>query len=106
MQGSKTQTRKLLLFIALSLTTGFIWGKAITQISLPKEPVQRYTSPEIPVGEFDEMASVDVIRNGDGIWVVDHYTGHLIFEYNRFKEVDKEAFGEYEDVLAEMASRK
>jgi len=37
---------------------------------------------------------------------VEHKTGHLIFEYNRFKDVDKEAFGEYEDLLVEILSRK
>lgn len=38
--------------------------------------------------------------------VVEHKTGRLIFEYNRFKEADKEAFKEYEDLLTEIISRK
>lgn len=40
------------------------------------------------------------------ILAVDHKTGHLIFEYNRLKEVDKEAFREYGDLLIEILSRK
>ena len=52
------------------------------------------------------MVPVDVIQNKDDIWIVEHKTGHLIFEYNRFKEADKEAFGEYEDLLVEILSRK
>jgi len=31
-----------------------------------------------------------------------HYSGELIFEYNRFKDVDKEAFGEYVDLLKKL----
>jgi len=45
---------------------------------------------------------VNIIQNKDDIWVVEHKTGHLIFEYNRFKEADKEAFGEYVDLLEEL----
>lgn len=52
------------------------------------------------------MASVDVIRNGDDIWIVDHYSGHLIFEYNRLKQADREAFGEYEDLVTEIQQKK
>jgi len=37
---------------------------------------------------------VNIIQNKDDIWVVEQKTGHLIFEYNRFKETDKEAFEE------------
>ena len=66
----------------------------------------QYSDPEIPKGRYERMVSVDVIQNKDDIWVVEHKTGHLIFEYNRFKDVDKEAFGEYEDLLVEILSRK
>lgn len=45
----------------------------------------------------------DVIKEGDEILIYEHYSGELIFEYNRFKEADKEAFKEYQDLLLECA---
>jgi len=95
------EIKKLWLFIGFSFIAGFIWGGVIKDI-LPHQ----YTDPEIPKGRYERMVSVDVIQNKDDIWVVEHKTGHLIFEYNRFKDVDKEAFGEYEDLLVEILSRK
>ena len=91
------EIKKLWLFIGVSFIAGFIWGGVIKDI-LPHQ----YTDPEIPKGIYERMVSVDVIQNKDDIWVVEHKTGHLIFEYNRFKDVDKEAFGEYEDLLVEI----
>ncbi|KPK41680.1 MAG: hypothetical protein AMJ78_04855 [Omnitrophica WOR_2 bacterium SM23_29] len=88
---------KLLFFVSLSLITGFIWGRVLS----PDIP-QHYSNPQVPIKQYDQMVTVDVIRNGDDIWIVKHKTGHLIFEYNRFKEADKEAFGEYEGLLEEM----
>jgi hypothetical protein len=95
------EMKKLWLFIGVSFIAGFIWGGVFKDI-LPKQ----YLDPEMPTGEYKRMATIDVIQNDDDIWIVEHKTGHLIFEYNRFKEVDKEAFGEYEDFLVEMLKRK
>lgn len=92
---------KLLLFIGLSFITGFIWGRVFYAGIL-----QHYSDPEIPIGQYDQIVSVNVIRNGDDIWIVEYCSGHLIFEYNRFKEADKEVFGEYEDLLKEIKSYK
>lgn len=94
------QRVKLFLFVGLSLVTGFIWGLIFS----PAIP-QCHLGPQIPLGKYDQMITVDVIRNGDDIWVMNHKTGHLIFEYNRSKKVDKEAFGEYEDLLVEALSK-
>ncbi len=92
---------KLFLFVGLSLATGFIWGLVLFPIIS-----QCHLGPKMPLGQYDQMVSVDIIKNGDDIWVVDHKTGRLIFEYNRFKEVDKEAFGEYEGLVIEATSRE
>lgn len=89
--------KKLWLFVGLSFVTGFIWGLVLS----PAIP-QRHLDPQIPLGEYDQMITVDVIRNGDDIWIVDRKTGHLIFEYNRFKEADREVFEEYDDLLEEL----
>ena len=91
------EIKKLWLFVGVSFIAGFVWGGVIKDI-LPHQ----YTDPEIPKGRYERIVSVDVIQNKDDIWVVEHKTGHLIFEYNRFKDVDKEAFGEYEDLLVEV----
>lgn len=95
------QIGKLWLFVILSLVTGFIWGRVFS----PDMP-QYYSDPQIPLGQYDQIVSVDVIRNSNDIWIVDHKTGHLIFEYNRFKEADKEAFKEYEDLLIGILSKR
>jgi hypothetical protein len=93
---------KLLIFVGLALITGFIWGYAFAPEDIP----QHYSDPEIPIGQYDEIVSVDAIRNGDDIWIVEHYSGRLIFEYSRFEEADKEIFKEYKDLLIEVASKK
>lgn len=95
------EMKKLWLFIVISFIAGFIWGGVIKDI-LPHQ----YTDPEIPQGKYKRKISVDVMQNNNDILIVDHKTGHLIFEYNRSKEVDKETFGEYEDLLVETLSRK
>ncbi len=95
------EMKKLWLFIIVSFISGFIWGLACS----PAIP-QRHLGPQIHLGQYDQMVSVDVIRNGDDIWIVEYKTGHLIFEYNRFKEGDKEAFTEYEDLLIEALSKR
>lgn len=94
------EMKKLWLFIVISFIAGFIWGGVIKDI-LPHQ----YTDPEIPKGKYQRMVSVDVIQNKDDIWIIEHKTGYLIFEYNKNKEVDKEAFGEYEDLLIETTFR-
>lgn len=78
---------KLLFFVVLSLITGFIWGMAF--------PIDRLQS----IGQYDRIISIDVIEKGDDIWIIDHRTGRLIFEYNRFEEADRAIFKEYEDLL-------
>ncbi len=95
------EIKKLWLVVGLSFVTGFIWGLVFS----PAIP-QRHLDPHISVRQYDQMVTVDVIRNGDEIWIAEHKTGSLIFEYNRFKEADKEAFGEYEGLLIEATSRE
>lgn len=101
MEYSKIKTKKLLFFVGLSLITGFVWGQMFAPIVTKPEKAQCYTDPQIPIGQFDKMVSIDIIKNGDDIWVVNHYSGHLIFEYNRFKKADQNAFKEYDNLLLE-----
>jgi hypothetical protein len=44
---------------------------------------------------------VDIVKEGDEILIYEHYTGKLIFEYNKNKEVDKSAYREFEEVWEE-----
>ena len=44
---------------------------------------------------------VDIVKEGDEILIYEHYTGELIFEYDKNKEVDKEAYKEFEEVWEE-----
>jgi hypothetical protein len=47
---------------------------------------------------------VDIVKEGDEILIYEHYTGELVFEYNKNKEVDKEAYREFEEVWEEVIS--
>ena len=62
--------------------------------------------PEWSHIEKPNTVTVDIIKEDDDIWIVEHYSGELVFEYNRFKDVDKEAFEEYSDLLIEAQSNK
>lgn len=95
------EIKKLWLFIGISFIAGFVWGGVIKDI-LPHQ----YLDPEIPTGKHERMVTVDIIQNKDDIWIAEHNTGHLIFEYNRFKEMDKEAFKEFNDVLIETTMKQ
>jgi len=45
---------------------------------------------------------VDIVKKGDEILVYEHYSGELIFEYNKNKEVDKSAYREFKEVWEEV----
>lgn len=81
---------KLLFIVGLSLITGFIWGTAF-HIEWPRS-----------IWQYDRIITIDVIKKGDDIWIIDHRTGQLIFEYNRLKDADKVRFKEYQDLLSEV----
>lgn len=65
--GISNGVNKLLLFVGLSLMTGFIWGYAIAPEIIYKDVIQHYSESQLPIGQYDEMVSMDVIRNGDDI---------------------------------------
>lgn len=88
---------KLWLFIGLSFIAGFIWG-----LIFSADLRQHYPMPKIPIGGDEQMVSLDILRNKDNIRIIDQETGQLIFEYNRYKEADKDAFREFEAVLIEI----
>ncbi len=48
--------------------------------------------------------TVDIIKEGDEILIYEHYSGELVFEYNKNKEVDKTAYREFEEVWEEVKS--
>ena len=50
--------------------------------------------------------TADIVKDGDEILIYKHYTGDLVFEYNKNKEVDKSAYREFEEVWGEMESLK
>jgi hypothetical protein len=60
--------------------------------------------PEPAIGA--NVVTVDIIKEGDDILIYEHYSGELVFEYNRFKEADKEAWQEYEDLLIEVRGKE
>ena len=52
-----------------------------------------------------DIVTVDIIREGDDILIYEHCSGELVFEYNRLKEADKEAWIEYNDLLIEVRGK-
>jgi hypothetical protein len=53
-----------------------------------------------------DVVTVDVVKEGNDILIYEHYSKELVFEYNRFKEADKEAWQEYNDVLIEILGKE
>ena len=73
------------MYLAVGLLLGYSIGK------------------EKPTNKPDTV-TVDIVKEGDEILIYEHYTGELVFEYNKNKEVDKSAYREYEDLLIEARS--
>jgi len=48
---------------------------------------------------------VDIVKEGDEILIYERYSGEFVFEYNKNKRVDKEAFREYNDLLKELSKQ-
>ena len=51
-----------------------------------------------------DAVTVDVVKEGDEILIYERYSGNLIFEYNKDKEVDREGFRVFEEVWREVRS--
>jgi len=95
---------KLICYVAVFViapTIGLGIGK-----SLSRDKIQNYTDPQIPVGVYGELVSVDVVRSGGDIWIVDHKSGHLIFELDEKKETDKKNFKVFEELLLEASGNE
>jgi len=59
---------------------------------------------ERPIRKSNSVV-VDIVKEGDEILIYEHYSGELIFEYNKNKEVDKEAYKEFEEVWEEVKTK-
>ncbi|MEW6008199.1 MAG: hypothetical protein AB1629_01005 [Candidatus Omnitrophota bacterium] len=64
-----------------------------------------FVGKERPVTKPNTV-TVDVVKEGDEILIYEHYSGELVFEYNKNKEVDKTAYKEFEDTWEEIKSLK
>ena len=73
------------MYLAVGLLLGYSIGK------------------EKPTNKLDTV-TVDIVKEGDEILIYEHYSGELIFEYNKNKEVDKTAYREFEEVWEEIDS--
>jgi len=50
---------------------------------------------EKPIKKPDSVV-LDIVKEGDEILIYEHYSGEVVFEYNKNKEVDKSAYKEFE----------
>ncbi len=92
------KTEKVETFIVLIVF--LIIGVFLSNYMDKRKPVP---GPELAISS--DIVTVDVVKEGDDILIYEHYSKDLIFEYNRFKEADKEAWQEYEDLLIEAGSK-
>jgi len=93
--------KRALIYILVIAMVGLV---AVSRFPLAQKPtVQDYSDPQIPVGKYDELVSVDVVRSGDDVWVLDHQSGHLVFELSGKKKVDETGFRIFKDLLNEAA---
>ncbi len=76
-------------YLAVGVFLGYSIGKEKPQWSPIKKP---------------DTVTVDIVKEGDETLIYEHYTGNLIFEYSKNKEVDKTAYREFEDVWVEVKS--
>jgi hypothetical protein len=67
--------------------------------------VGKERSAPVPIIKPDTV-TVDIIKEGDEILIYEHYTGELVFEYNKNKEADKIAYKEFEEMWEEVKSLK
>ena len=58
---------------------------------------------EKPIKKPDSVV-LDIVKEGDEILIYEHYSGEVVFEYNKNKEVDKSAYKEFEEVWEEVKS--
>lgn len=91
--------KKLWLFIVISFIAGFIWGQVFC-VDLP----QHYSNSKILLSKQNQKVTVDIVKEGDEILIYEYYSGKLVFEYNKNKEVDKSAYKEFEDTWEEVKS--
>jgi len=73
------------MYLAVGLLLGYSIGK------------------EKPTNKLDTV-TVDIVKEGDEILIYEHYSGEVVFEYNKNKEVDKSAYKEFEEVWEEVKS--
>jgi hypothetical protein len=79
------------MYLAVGLLLGYSIGKEKPQWN----PIKKLNT-----------VTVDIVKEGDEILIYEYYTGSLIFEYSKNKEVDKTAYKEFEDVWIEVKSYK
>ena len=75
------------MYLAVGLLLGYFVGK--------EEPTNKPAT-----------VTVDIVKEGDEILIYEHFSGELVFEYNKNKEVDKSAYREFEEVWRERKTSK
>ena len=78
-------------YLAVGVFLGYSIGKEKSQWNPIKKP---------------DTVTVDIVKEGNRSLIYEHYSGELVFEYNKNKEVDKIAYKEFEDVWVEAKSLK
>jgi len=85
--------RKIETYLILGwyLAIGILLGYSISKEKLVTKP---------------NTVTVDIIKESNEILIYDYYSGDLVFEYNKSKDVDRNTFQEYLDLYNEIVSYK
>ena len=86
-EEEKMRRFEVYLILGMYFGAGTLLGYMIGKEKLPKRP---------------NAVVVDIVREGDEILIYEHYSGKLVFEYNKNKNVDKSAYRELEGVWEEI----
>ena len=83
------------LILGCYLAVGALLGYSIAKEKPEWNPIKK-----------PNTVTVDIVKEGNRSLIYEHYSGELVFEYNKNKEVDKIAYKEFEDVWVEAKSLK
>ena len=90
---------KTYLILGAYFLAGIIFGLAISKIPHPKLLRLPSVAQDKP-----NSVTIDIVKENDEILVYEHTSNNLIFEYNKNKPEDKNAYKEFNDLWRETQS--
>ena len=86
------------MYLAIVLLLGYSIGR--------KKPMVKSNTVTVDIVKEGDEILIYLSRWSEGALRDEHYTGELVFEYSKGKEMDKTAYREFEGVWEEAKSLK